>query len=403
MNSESTALISWTDRLKRAWQKIPPAWRWSLVWFLVVRVGLSLWGALIFSLDLVPPNPNIDFDFYFGLERIQEGLPGAFLGVWQRWDTNHYLRVVEYGYFPGEVTAFFPLYPLLSRGVGFIFGGNGLLGMLVVSNIAFALALVELYKLVEVKFSTSIARRTVVAAILFPGSLFFFAGYAEPLALLFVLLAIRMARQERWFGSSLAGLGAGLTLPTSLLLSPALAWLAWKRRRDGTWLARAARIAAVAAPALGVVLFMAWRSYQGFVPYAQVQFEWWGWHYQNPIETLKLMPYLVTTEYFRMIGWLNLLAVFIILASVVWGWRALPKDSFLYLIGITGLLIMMRRDIEPLASWGRHIIVAYPVFIALGAWNERIKKKWIQYLALSIATAMFLYVSGNYFMWGWIG
>jgi hypothetical protein len=212
-----------------------------------------------------------------------------------------------------------------------------------------------------------------------------------------------MARQDRWLACSVAGLAAGLTLPTSLLLSPALAWIAWQKRRDGTWLVKAARFAGAATPALGVGLFIAWRSYQGFLPYAQVQYEWWGWHYQNPIESLKLMPYLVTTEYFRMIGWINLLAVLAVLASVVWGYRALSRESFLYLIGLTGLLMMMRKDIEPLASWARHAIMAYPLFIALGFWHERVKNKWIQYAAMGITMAMFLYVAGNYFMWGWIG
>jgi hypothetical protein len=354
-------------------------------------------------MDLIPPGPNIDFDFYFGLEPIRDGPLGAWLGVWQRWDTIHYLRLVEYGYFPGEVSAFFPLYPLLSRGIASLLGLNGLLVLMVVSNTAFLLALVQLYHLVEEQFGITIARRSVAAAVLFPGSLFFFAGYAEPLALLFILLAIRTARQGRWLLTAVMGFAAGLTLPTSLLLSPALAWLAWKQRSQSTFWNGLTRFAAASTPALGIALFMSWREVQGFMPYSQLQYEWWGWHYENPLESLKLLPLLIPSTFFLQVGWANLLAVVLVLGTVLWGFKSLSAEAYIYTLGLTGLLVFMRKDVEPYSSWARHAILIYPMFIALGEWTDKVKNKWMGYLILAVTIAMLLYLTGYYIMWGWTG
>ncbi|MGD8604777.1 MAG: mannosyltransferase family protein [Anaerolineales bacterium] len=394
---------SWIQKLNQLWLRIPPAWRWCLGWFLALRIGLSLWGALIWSMDLIPPGPNIDFDFYFGLEPIRQGWQGAWLGVWQRWDTIHYLRLVEYGYFPGEVSAFFPLYPLLSRGLSQFFGLNGLFVLMLVSNVTFLLALVQFYHLVEERFGNRIARYSVGAAVLFPGSLFFFAGYAEPLALLLVLLAIRTARQGRWLACASAGFAAGLTLPTTLLMTPALAWLAWKQRRDGSWFAGLARLAAAATPALGIVLFLSWRELQGYMPYSQLQYEWWGWHYVNPVESIKLLPLLIPSTFFLQIGWANVVAVILVLAAIVWGYKALSTESYLYTLGLTGLLLLMRKDEEPFSSWARHAIMVYPLFIALGVWFQKLNHKWIRILVFATTLSMLLYVAGYYIMWGWTG
>jgi hypothetical protein len=179
--------------------------------------------------------------------------------------------------------------------------------------------------------------------------------------------------------------------------------LAWKQRRGGSILAKFTRFAAAATPGLAIVLFMSWREVQGYMPYARLQYEWWGWHYVNPIESIKLLPLLIPSTFFLQIGWANLLAVVLVLAAIVWGYKSLSTESYLYAMGLTGLLLFMRKDEEPFSSWARHAIMIYPMFIALGYWFQKINSKRIRIFVFAMTLTMLLYVAGYYFMWGWTG
>src|SRR5262245_30805687 len=79
-----------------------------------------------------------------------------------RWDSVWYLRIADSGY--GESApraAFFPLYPLLVRGVATLFGGSHaalLVAAYIVSLAAFLGALTLLYWLTELELGRRLAR-----------------------------------------------------------------------------------------------------------------------------------------------------------------------------------------------------------------------------------------------------
>ena len=68
-----------------------------------------------------------------------------------RWDSVWYLAIAHGGYAHQPArTAFFPLYPLVLRGLGVVIGSDLIAGLLV-SLACFALALVLLYRLVALE------------------------------------------------------------------------------------------------------------------------------------------------------------------------------------------------------------------------------------------------------------
>ena len=104
---------------------------------------------------------------------------GWAVDLWGRWDGGWYLRIAEHGYvMPHTTTAFYPLYPLLMRAVGWVLGGHDLLAGIVVSLAACCVAFVLLYRLTTDLAGVDTANRTVVALALFPTALFLGAVYS---------------------------------------------------------------------------------------------------------------------------------------------------------------------------------------------------------------------------------
>lgn len=131
--------------------------------------------------------------------------------TWYRWDAIRFATIAAKGYVTTEYAAFFPLYPLLERGVSRVLHLDVLVAGMLISNGAFLAALIVLYRLVEREFDQGVARRSVLYLTIFPTAFFFFAAYNESLFILCMLLCFYMLRQGSWW---LAGLFGGLATLT---------------------------------------------------------------------------------------------------------------------------------------------------------------------------------------------
>jgi len=248
--------------LRAWWNRLSSAWKDSLIIWLVGRIFFSAWGAVLWLMGLPPKGVG---PFHFGIQPVEQGLAGIFLGVWQRWDSIHYQSIAMNGYTNDFASVFFPLYPFLARGLH-LMGLDVLIALMLVSNVALLFAMVLLYRLAEELFSAETARNTLICLLLYPASFFLYALYPQSLALLLALAAIWFARKDRWIVSALAGLLAGLTHSTGLAVVAAVGWEAWLRVRvdKKRWPVGLAAL----APIAGVGLFFALRVVAGF-PSAQ--------------------------------------------------------------------------------------------------------------------------------------
>ena len=119
-------------------------------------------------------------------------------GVFAAWDSDFYERIAVFGYNTPHAIAFFPLFPLLVRGLmtlGLPFVVAGTL----VNNLAFLAALIFIHNWVASSHSKSIARWTTVVLTLFPLSIFGTVIYSEGLYLLFSAVALRAFEQKRYW------------------------------------------------------------------------------------------------------------------------------------------------------------------------------------------------------------
>ncbi len=126
-----------------------------------------------------------------------------------RWDSVWYLTIARSGYgHQAARTAFFPLYPLMTRGLGFLTGSDLIAGVLI-SMVAFGVALVLVYRLAALELDAELARLVVMLIAFSPMAYFFSAVYSESLFLALSVGCFWQARNGRWASAGLlGGLGA---------------------------------------------------------------------------------------------------------------------------------------------------------------------------------------------------
>jgi hypothetical protein len=174
------------------------------------------------------------------------------------WDADWYRRIADHGYarVSSSGLRFFPLYPVMGRGLSFLFGGHTDWALLLIAN-AFALllgALVHALVMLE-RGDAGLARRAAWLTALAPPAFVLVMGYSEPLFLCLAVAAFIWMRQGRWWWVAGAGLLAGLTRPVGLLLVVPIAIVAVRGGARGPI---AARLAAVLAPLAGTAAFLGW-------------------------------------------------------------------------------------------------------------------------------------------------
>ena len=139
--------------------------------------------------------------------------------VWSRWDSGWFVAIAHTGYHAGDgSTAFYPLYPLLIRGLGTVFGGYYVSAGIFISLACCAGSFVLLHRLARARLGEDRAALAVLYVAVFPMALFLQAVYNESLFLLLALACFTFAERGRWAGAATAAGLAMLTRPTGLAL-----------------------------------------------------------------------------------------------------------------------------------------------------------------------------------------
>lgn len=167
------------------------------------------------------------------------------------WDGRWYRMVARGGYLlvPGRQSdpAFFPLYPVLLRGVHAAGASWGVAGPLL-SNLALLVGLGLFYSLTRELFSEPLARRATIYLAIFPLGYVFSMAYPESVVLVLLAAAPLAALRRRWLLAAVSAGAAALARPEGLFLVLPLASIAWQQRQSLTPVRRGAAISAVLAP-----------------------------------------------------------------------------------------------------------------------------------------------------------
>lgn len=149
-----------------------------------------------------------------------EGVPNWWFNPWTTYDAERFVHVAERGY--DLVTSVsFPFYSILLLPFRHSEIAMAAWGVLL-SNVAFLLALALLFQLTQRDFDREVATLSLWALAFFPATIVFSAVYSESVFLLFLLLTFWNARGGNWKWAAFWGLLAGLTRNSGPILCAAL-------------------------------------------------------------------------------------------------------------------------------------------------------------------------------------
>lgn len=368
----------------------------AAVLFVVLRVGLSLLGA--FMATQGAPAPCHYEEAFAGWqtmpERLGAGPAFPLAGVWERFDACWYMKIATYGYEPGEDSvAFFPLFPSLVRVVGVATTLPYPVSGLVVSSLAYVVAIVGLLRLVGDVLGYALARRSALLLSVFPTAFFLFAPFTESLFLAAALWTLVLARDRRWVLVAGCAAIAALSRPQGILLAIPLAWEAFIAVRAHplrleTLAAGLAALAPVAA-FLGYLAAVGWSVGQTPV---DAQAVWGGTQFHPPWAVVAASWGWIAERGDGMQA-INLLALIGSTGILLYGVRKLPITWSLYAWPPL-LLLASRIQPTPLTSTSRYVLVIFPIFVvaALLTENRRPAIGWlvISTLLLGLLATMFL-------------
>lgn len=197
---------------------------------------MAVWAAGLLGVLWLGKAPGSEQYDPAGMTRPFSPFADLLLAPAARWDAVWFLSIADDGYGDSAdkaKAAFYPLYPLLSKLVGFVVGST-VTGALLVSLACFFAALVLLRKLADIELGERDGRVAVLLVAFFPSAFFFSGIYSESLFLLLSVGALLAARKERWMW---AGIAAGLATLTrnsgAVLLVPLVLMYLYGPRGDG--------------------------------------------------------------------------------------------------------------------------------------------------------------------------
>ena len=178
---------------------------------------------------------NVTFPLYQREQFTVFGQTSPFWDTFARYDSGHFQDIAWNGYLAPQGgrsnIAYFPVYPLLMRYIGRLFGRHHATFYLTgigISWTCFVGAMVALYFLARLDLRRREAERAVLLTAVFPFAFFFGLVYTESTFLLFALLAFYGFRTRRWALGGVCGAIATATRVPAILILPPLAWIAWR-------------------------------------------------------------------------------------------------------------------------------------------------------------------------------
>jgi hypothetical protein len=193
--------------------------------WVVVATRAGYWAAVLVALLWAPIRAGFPVHEAYGARS------DFVFGAFDQWDANWFLRIAQHGYDTKQSASFFPLYPLLTRALGFVLRSNLVAGV-AISLVAAGFAGVAVTRIARRFAGDRVAHDSVLLLALYPISFVFTAVYSDGLFLALAAWAFVFALEGRATFAALLGALAVLTRPTGLALLPALAWLLWPKEQS---------------------------------------------------------------------------------------------------------------------------------------------------------------------------
>lgn len=389
-----------------AWEAL----KFALLVWLLVRLALSAWGALVMVEGNAQSFANAR-KAYPDVAWPQRDLYGMTIGVWNIYDTRHYATIAEQGYEadPGWLPAYFPGFPLLIKAARVLTLGDSLLAGWLVANLSAIIFFWFLYRMVQPEYGAGAARRTVIFSAVFPASFFLFLGYGEATFLALTVAGFYYAGRKEWWLAGLLGGGAALTKQPGIFLAVPFAymymhqygsWREWPilrpilllKRLDWLWLLLIP--AAAGAYTLYRYLYIHAPIASASDLGGQQEIEFPGLPLLHALGVMKPSNSLLA---FNIMDVAATVLMISLVAGVLWRVPSVSLRLYSAILLVANLsLTMYTYPMRPEINMPRRALLIFPIFIFLGIAMQ--KPRPFRYLAAT-SFLVFMLLSALFISW----
>ena len=291
-----------------------------------------------------------------------------FLQALGSWDGSWYLLIAGHGYFPpaaqfpiapGSAFGFFPVWPLLLRGISAVTGLTAVVVGVALAFVFAAAASVALWYLVRQLCDDAVADRAVILWVFFPGAVVLSMVYSEALAILLCAVCLLALLKRQWLVAGCAAGAATGVHPEALVLVACCLWAAGVAvRQDRDWWSLLAPVLSVA----GVVAYFLylWVATGDLLAWYHTERDQWGgtgfYH-----DTVFVLHESVTHPHdleavVPALGLLFALAGLYLMVR----WRP-PVVIWIYTVGI----LLSAFDSNMVGARPRVLLTAFPLIVAV--------------------------------------
>jgi hypothetical protein len=324
-----------------------------------------------------------------------------------RWDSGWYVDIARDGYaWTGEgeeSVAFFPVFPMMLRGLWFFLPDSlHYLSAVLLNHALFFVALLLVWVYAARFGGRPVAQRTLILMSIFPTAFFFNAVYTEALFVILAAAALLALHRLNFALAGAIGFLASLARPTGVLLAIPFALQLWRQRSAGWRNLVKPAASGVLIPA-GLGLYMLFLAVQFGRPlgFLEVQ-EAWGHVQMSPITAIiDSFRYLLETEtrdIYYVMGGVN---TFLTVWALVMAFVIIRSDSLGASFAFAAILVPLAAGVEsmPVVSMGRYVLVLFPLFIPLARWAA----SWsIQALLLAAFLPTHVILLALFVRWYWV-
>jgi hypothetical protein len=344
-----------------------------------IRVGF--WITAIVALMWAPVERNIP---HFSADGPHLSL---IFNTFAQWDSGWFIRIADRGYDVEQSASFFPLYPLVVRGVAEVLRSTVIAGVLV-SVVAAGIAAIVIFKIARRLVGETVASDSVLLLALFPFAFVLTAVYSDALFLALASSSLLAAQRRQAVLASILGGLAVATRPTGLALLPALLVLLWPKERTMRSILQPLALVLLPAALGAYALYLHFHFDDAGAFYHSQSVFWlretptWGplqgaWDAlrtgkEGAAELVLHLPgdnaYPSGFEDSQQRGTWNLLQALLLIfaAGLTWvAWKRLGAAFGLYSIAVIAIVLTTPAAVVPLVSFPRFLIADFPLFIAL--------------------------------------
>ena len=323
--------------------------------------------------------------------------PFPLAAIWQRFDVNWYLAIAQngYGFVSGDVH-FPPLYPALIRLSTIIFR-NSFISALFLSQFALYLLVKLLFDLFAEWRNEEIARKALISLLIFPTSFYFFSAYTEAIFMIFAILCLKSVRKGGWHWAGFWIFCAILVRLQGIALLLPLAWGILQTRFRNIRFTDL--FFAGLSPAIGMSVYLFIRAKGGDASVIPLTESNLHARIVPPWENVLYSVQYILDGSAGYIDFLNLVMFVLFSVLLVVNWRKFPIEYALFSAASIIVLTMRLVDTQPLNSMIRYVLTIFPIFYLFG---ELADNKWINRLMFVCFLGLNLFLSAQFFLWGWV-